>query len=198
MLGVRAEAALRGGDLLEGEAEGIYWSAGEGRGDGGMEGRAGDSTAQAARPQEEEESQRVQRSSRGLWPPTSPSFSARHLVSAVPAMERRSGRVRSQQSLDVPLLSPGDAVLLLWRARPSEMAKTISLVVHCSWQIQKKYRRHDMLVGQKFRLKIGTSAVPGADLWHSPVLHTGRECGDPRLGLAPKESISCKHSRGHL
>ncbi|XP_061320284.1 adenylate cyclase type 10-like [Pezoporus flaviventris] len=52
----------------------------------------------------------------------------------------------------------GDAVLLLWRARPSEMAKTISLVVHCSWQIQKKYRRHDMLVGQKFRLKIGISA----------------------------------------
>lgn len=105
----------------------------------------------------------------GLWPPTSPSFSARHLVSAVPATEHRSGRVRSQQSLDVPSLSPGDAVLLLWRARPSEMAKTISLVVHCSWQIQKKHRKHDMLVGQKFRLKIGTSAVPGADLWHSPV-----------------------------
>ncbi|KAM8984019.1 adenylate cyclase type 10-like [Ara ararauna] len=52
----------------------------------------------------------------------------------------------------------GDAVLVLWRTSPSEMAKTISLVVHCSWQIQKKYWRRDMRVGQKFHLKIAISA----------------------------------------
>ncbi|XP_033928991.1 adenylate cyclase type 10-like [Melopsittacus undulatus] len=52
----------------------------------------------------------------------------------------------------------GDSVLLLWRARHNEMARTISLVVHCSLQIQKKYRRRNVLTGPKFQLKIGISA----------------------------------------
>ncbi|XP_050769781.1 adenylate cyclase type 10-like [Gymnogyps californianus] len=52
----------------------------------------------------------------------------------------------------------GDAVLVLWRTSPQELAKTISLVLQCSRQIQKKYGSHDTHVGQKVQLKIGISA----------------------------------------
>ncbi|XP_063209487.1 adenylate cyclase type 10-like [Chroicocephalus ridibundus] len=52
----------------------------------------------------------------------------------------------------------GDAVLVLWRTPPQEVARTISLVLHCSRQIQKKYGRRDTDVGQKIQLKIGISA----------------------------------------
>ncbi|PKU30253.1 adenylate cyclase type 10 [Limosa lapponica baueri] len=52
----------------------------------------------------------------------------------------------------------GDAVLVLWRTPPRELARTISLVLHCSLQIQKKYRRHETDVGQEVQLKIGISA----------------------------------------
>ncbi|XP_074465232.1 adenylate cyclase type 10-like [Larus michahellis] len=52
----------------------------------------------------------------------------------------------------------GDAVLVLWRTPPQEVARTISLVLHCSQQIQKKYGRRDTDVGQKIQLKIGISA----------------------------------------
>ncbi|XP_052635706.1 adenylate cyclase type 10-like [Harpia harpyja] len=54
----------------------------------------------------------------------------------------------------------GDAVLVLWRAPPRELAKTISLVLQCSRQIQRKYGNRDTRVGQKVRLKIGISAGP--------------------------------------
>ncbi|XP_052635763.1 adenylate cyclase type 10-like [Harpia harpyja] len=54
----------------------------------------------------------------------------------------------------------GDAVLVLWRAPPRELAKTISLVLQCSRQIQRKYGNRDTHVGQKVRLKIGISAGP--------------------------------------
>ncbi|NXV24819.1 ADCYA cyclase, partial [Cepphus grylle] len=54
----------------------------------------------------------------------------------------------------------GDAVLVLWRTPPQEVARTISLVLHCSWRIQKKYGRRDTAVGQKLQLKIGISAGP--------------------------------------
>ncbi|KAM6336772.1 adenylate cyclase type 10 [Alca torda] len=54
----------------------------------------------------------------------------------------------------------GDAVLVLWRTPPQEVARTISLVLHCSRQIQKKYGRRDTAVGQKVQLKIGISAGP--------------------------------------
>ncbi|XP_068264110.1 adenylate cyclase type 10-like [Nyctibius grandis] len=52
----------------------------------------------------------------------------------------------------------GDAVLVLWRTRAQELAKTIRLVLQCSQQIQKKYGTRDTRVGQKLRLKIGISA----------------------------------------
>lgn len=68
-----------------------------------------------------------------------------------------------------PSPSPGDAVLVLWRTPPQELAKTISLVLQCSWQIQQKCGSRDTRVGQKVQLKIGTGAVPGADPWHSPL-----------------------------
>uniref|UniRef100_A0A8C3JYW4 Guanylate cyclase domain-containing protein n=1 Tax=Calidris pygmaea TaxID=425635 RepID=A0A8C3JYW4_9CHAR len=51
-----------------------------------------------------------------------------------------------------------DAVLVLWRTPPRELARTISLVLHCSLQIQKKYRRRETDVGQEVQLKIGISA----------------------------------------
>ncbi|XP_049653417.1 adenylate cyclase type 10-like [Accipiter gentilis] len=54
----------------------------------------------------------------------------------------------------------GDAVLVLWRAPPRELAKTISLVLQCSRQIQRKYGKRDTHVGQKIQLKIGISAGP--------------------------------------
>ncbi|XP_074936367.1 adenylate cyclase type 10-like [Phalacrocorax aristotelis] len=54
----------------------------------------------------------------------------------------------------------GDAVLVLWRTLHRELAKTISLVLQCSRQIQKKYGSRDTPVGQKVRLKIGISAAP--------------------------------------
>ncbi|KAM9264318.1 adenylate cyclase type 10-like [Morus bassanus] len=54
----------------------------------------------------------------------------------------------------------GDAVLVLWRAPHQELAKTITLVLQCSWQIQKKYGSRDTPVGQKVQLKIGISAGP--------------------------------------
>ncbi|XP_054667428.1 adenylate cyclase type 10-like [Grus americana] len=54
----------------------------------------------------------------------------------------------------------GDAVLVLWRTRPQELAKTISLVLQCSQQIQAKYGSRDTHMGQKMRLKIGISAGP--------------------------------------
>ncbi|XP_074874611.1 adenylate cyclase type 10-like [Buteo buteo] len=54
----------------------------------------------------------------------------------------------------------GDAVLVLWRAPPQELAKTISLVLQCSRQIQRKYGNRDTHVGQKIQLKIGISAGP--------------------------------------
>ncbi|NXF41816.1 ADCYA cyclase, partial [Nyctibius bracteatus] len=60
--------------------------------------------------------------------------------------------------LTFPLLSPGDAVLVLWRTRAQELAKTISLVLQCSRQIQKNYGTRDTYVGQELRLKIGISA----------------------------------------
>ncbi|KAF1409083.1 Adenylate cyclase type 10, partial [Spheniscus mendiculus] len=57
-----------------------------------------------------------------------------------------------------PSPSPGDAVLVLWRTPPQELAKTISLVLQCSWQIQKKCGSRGTHVGQKVHLKIGISA----------------------------------------
>lgn len=93
-------------------------------------------------------------------------------------------------------------MLVLWRTRPQELAKTISLVLQCSQQIQAKYGSRDTHMGQKMRLKIGTGAVPGADLWHSPVALQGasQEQGmrGSLLGLLPKESISREPSRGQL
>ncbi|XP_074427956.1 adenylate cyclase type 10-like [Larus michahellis] len=65
----------------------------------------------------------------------------------------------------------GDAVLVLWRTPAQEVARTISLVLHCSRQIQKKYGRRDTDVGQKVQLKIGISAGPmsllifGDEIW---------------------------------
>ena len=58
-------------------------------------------------------------------------------------------------------------MLVLWRTPPQEVARTISLVLHCSQQIQKKYGRRDTDVGQKIQLKIGTGAVPDTAVWHS-------------------------------
>ena len=98
-----------------------------------------------------------------------------------------------------PSLSPGDAVLVLWRAQPQELAKTISLVLQCSWRIQKKYGSRDTPVGQEIQLKIGTGAVPGADPWHLPVPQDASHrqgMWGCLLGLVPKESISCEHSGG--
>ncbi|XP_068787531.1 adenylate cyclase type 10-like, partial [Struthio camelus] len=52
----------------------------------------------------------------------------------------------------------GDAVLVLWRAKHTQLRDTISLVLQCSQQIQEKYRIRETDVGLKLRLKIGISA----------------------------------------
>ncbi|XP_062457160.1 adenylate cyclase type 10-like [Rhea pennata] len=52
----------------------------------------------------------------------------------------------------------GDAVLVLWRVRETQLRDTISLVLQCCWQIQEKYSVRDTDVGLKLRLKIGISA----------------------------------------
>ncbi|XP_064372472.1 adenylate cyclase type 10-like [Dromaius novaehollandiae] len=52
----------------------------------------------------------------------------------------------------------GDAVLVLWRVKQTELKDTISLVLQCSQQIQEKYGIRETDVGQKLRLKIGISA----------------------------------------
>uniref|UniRef100_A0A8C7EI21 Adenylate cyclase 10 n=1 Tax=Nothoprocta perdicaria TaxID=30464 RepID=A0A8C7EI21_NOTPE len=58
----------------------------------------------------------------------------------------------------VPLLSLGDAVLVLWRVRQAQLRDTISLVLQCSQRIQQKYGMRQTDVGLKLRLKIGISA----------------------------------------
>lgn len=89
------------------------------------------------------------------------------------------------RAFTLPLLSPGDAVLVLWRAAAPQLPETISLVLQCCWQIQKKHGTRDTHVGQKLHLKIGTgadgSAVPRAQPWHSPV---------------PTEGLPCQHVQG--
>ncbi|XP_068808087.1 adenylate cyclase type 10-like, partial [Struthio camelus] len=52
----------------------------------------------------------------------------------------------------------GDAVLVLWRTKHTQLRDTISLVLQCSQQIQEKYRIRETDVGLKLRLKIGISA----------------------------------------
>ena len=74
----------------------------------------------------------------------------------------------------MPLLSPGDAVLVLWRVKQTELKDTISLVLQCSQQIQEKYGIRETDVGQKLRLKIGMGsaglAAACADAWPCAVL----------------------------
>lgn len=81
-----------------------------------------------------------------------------------------------RRAFPFPSLSPGDAVLVLWRASEARLPQTISLVLQCCQQIQKKHGSRDTHVGQKLHLKIGMgaagSAVPLAQPWHSPVLLT--------------------------
>ncbi|XP_068538278.1 adenylate cyclase type 10-like [Anas acuta] len=52
----------------------------------------------------------------------------------------------------------GDAVLVLWRASEAQLPQTISLVLQCCQQIQKKHGSRDTHLGQKLHLKIGISA----------------------------------------
>ncbi|XP_062457146.1 adenylate cyclase type 10-like [Rhea pennata] len=52
----------------------------------------------------------------------------------------------------------GDAVLVLWRVRETQLRDTISLVLQCCRQIQEKYSVRDTDMGLKLRLKIGISA----------------------------------------
>ncbi|XP_065512775.1 uncharacterized protein LOC136001947 [Caloenas nicobarica] len=51
-----------------------------------------------------------------------------------------------------------DAVLVLWRTTAEEVARTFSLVLQCSQQVQKKYGSCDTNVGQKLGLKIGATS----------------------------------------
>ncbi|XP_062447265.1 adenylate cyclase type 10-like [Rhea pennata] len=52
----------------------------------------------------------------------------------------------------------GDAVLVLWRVRQTQLRDTVGLVLQCSQQIQAKHGTRDTDVGLKLRLKIGISA----------------------------------------
>ncbi|XP_062437657.1 adenylate cyclase type 10-like [Rhea pennata] len=52
----------------------------------------------------------------------------------------------------------GDAVLVLWRVRQTQLRDTVGLVLQCSQQIQAKHGTRDTDVGLKLRLKIGVSA----------------------------------------
>nr|XP_038034757.1 adenylate cyclase type 10-like [Anas platyrhynchos]XP_038034758.1 adenylate cyclase type 10-like [Anas platyrhynchos]XP_038034759.1 adenylate cyclase type 10-like [Anas platyrhynchos] len=52
----------------------------------------------------------------------------------------------------------GDAVLVVWRASEAQLPQTISLVLQCCQQIQKKHGSRDTHLGQKLHLKIGISA----------------------------------------
>uniref|UniRef100_A0A8B9EGA9 Guanylate cyclase domain-containing protein n=1 Tax=Anser cygnoides TaxID=8845 RepID=A0A8B9EGA9_ANSCY len=78
-----------------------------------------------------------------------------------------------RRAFTFPSLSPGDAVLVLWRASEAQLPQTIGLVLQCCQQIQKKHGTRDTHVGVKLQLKIGMgaagSAVPRAQPWHSPV-----------------------------
>ncbi|KAM6111150.1 adenylate cyclase type 10 [Pterocles gutturalis] len=50
----------------------------------------------------------------------------------------------------------GDAVLVLWKSGTMDQVKTISLVLQCSLQIQKKHRHYNKLVDHKITVKIGS------------------------------------------
>ncbi|XP_021236160.1 adenylate cyclase type 10-like isoform X2 [Numida meleagris] len=56
-----------------------------------------------------------------------------------------------------PLLSPGDAVLVLWRATQPQLPTAITLALQCCRKIQKKYGTCDTHVGLRLHLKIGIS-----------------------------------------
>uniref|UniRef100_A0A8V0XRH7 Guanylate cyclase domain-containing protein n=1 Tax=Gallus gallus TaxID=9031 RepID=A0A8V0XRH7_CHICK len=64
-----------------------------------------------------------------------------------------------------PSLSPGDAMLVLWRAAGPQLPTAINLALQCCRKVQKKYGTYDTHSGLKLHLKIGTgtdgSAVGG-------------------------------------
>lgn len=88
----------------------------------------------------------------------------------------RLGAARGESALGraftFPLLSPGDAVLVLWRATQPQLPTAITLALQCCRKIQKKYGTRDTHVGLRLHLKIGMgtdgSAVPRAQPRYSP------------------------------
>lgn len=72
----------------------------------------------------------------------------------------RLGATQGQSALGraftFPFLSPGDAVLVLWRAAQPHLPTAINLALQCSSEIQKKYGTHDTHMGLMLHLKIGT------------------------------------------
>lgn len=72
----------------------------------------------------------------------------------------RLGATRGESALGraftFPCLSPGDAVLVLWRAAQPHLPTAINLALQCSRKIQEKYGTHDTHMGLKLHLKIGT------------------------------------------
>uniref|UniRef100_A0A8C2TMD1 Guanylate cyclase domain-containing protein n=1 Tax=Coturnix japonica TaxID=93934 RepID=A0A8C2TMD1_COTJA len=55
-------------------------------------------------------------------------------------------------------LSPGDAVLVMWRASGHDLPMAINLALQCCRKIQKKYGTHETFMGHKLYLRIGISA----------------------------------------
>jgi len=84
-----------------------------------------------------------------------------------------------------PSLSPGDAVLVLWRAAVPQLPTAINLVLQCCKKVQKKYGTRDTRRGLKLHLKIGMgtdgSAVPRAQ---------------PQYPPEPMDSLLCQHLQG--
>ena len=84
-----------------------------------------------------------------------------------------------------PSLSPGDAMLVLWRAAGPQLPTAINLALQCCRKVQKKYGTYDTHSGLKLHLKIGTgtdgSAVPHAQ---------------PQYPPEPMDSLPCQHLQG--
>lgn len=100
-----------------------------------------------------------------------------------------------RRAFTFPSLSPGDAVLVLWRASEAQLPQTIGLVLQCCQQIQKKHGIRDTHVGLKLQLKIGMgaagSAVPRAQPWRSPVL-LAASCLQSKAGSSAGASANGK------
>lgn len=108
-----------------------------------------------------------------MMPSRSPIFLGM-LASCLP-LPLRLGANRGESALRTAftfLLSPGDAVLVMWRASGHDLPMAINLALQCCRKIQKKYGTHETFMGHKLYLRIGTVTdgltVPHVQPCYSP------------------------------